>query len=211
MPELNVEHCLRNFDDSISKALNLLSEIDDYRILQPTGSLIRVNSRKKELFAAISLLRMHLAWEDFIENVFIRYLCGGITQSGYSPVLVGLPAKNIRAAIATLMGRNNYLIWSPANIEIKARQFFDLGEPFVSTISGARNALIEINAVRNRFAHRSEHASVEFTNLVRNTFGYIPRGINPGRFLLMNDPAAPMRFIDKYEVILRVSARNIVH
>lgn len=212
MSELSVEYCLRNLDENISKALNLLSEINDYRVVQPTGKLIKISSRQREVFAAISLLRMHLAWEDYIENVFIRYLCGGRTSSGYSPILIGtgIPVRNMRMAISLLLGTSNFLNWSPTHIESRARHFFSLGEPFVSTINTARNSLTQMNIVRNRFAHRSEYASVEFINVVRTTFGYIPRGINPGRFLLMTDPATPsIRFIDKYAAILRVSAHNI--
>jgi hypothetical protein len=213
MPPLGVQHCLIDFEDNIDKALQLVSDSENYRIITQTGQLSRISVRQKELFASLALLRMHLAWEDYIENVFLRYICGARTSTGYSPTLLSPSTPNLRTASTILLGRNNYLNWSPTNIESRARQFFRLGEPFISTINISRNALQEISTIRNRFAHRSESAYLEFEIIVRNALGFMPRGINSGRFLLMNDPANPhshIRFIDKYATILRVSAGNIV-
>lgn len=81
----------------------------------------------------------------------------------------------------------------------------------MSAINSSRNSLIEINDIRNRFAHRSKFAQVKFQQVVRNALGYVPRGINPGRFLLTPDPSnTNIRIIDKYVAIITVSARTIV-
>lgn len=211
MPRLDVQHCLRDFELSLNEALNLEAESNSYRVQNARGAFIHIGSRRKELFASIALLRMHMSWEDFLENVFVRYLCGGRSASGYSPILLNAPFPIITTAYSTLLGRNNYLNWSPNNVINQASRFFDLGEPFSSAISASRNKLNEINIVRNRFAHRSEFAAHEFETIIRNTLGYIPRGINSGRWLLTTDPSNPgLRFIDSYANILRVIARSIV-
>lgn len=211
MPRLGVQHCLRDFEESIDNALDLLTLADSLRIRLLDGRIIRIGSRRRELYASIALLRIHLAWEDFIENVFIRYMCGAQTASGYSPVLLGAPYPNSRAALSNLLGGSSYLTWSPNNIVTRANVYFDRGDPFVAMVNSARNSLIQINTVRNRFAHRSQFAIVEFETVIRNAIGYMPRGINPGRFLLMADPNNPgLRFVDTYAAILRVSARSIV-
>ncbi|MBP9040764.1 MAG: hypothetical protein KBF64_03215 [Anaerolineaceae bacterium] len=211
MPRLDVQHCLRDFELSLNESLNLLAESNAYRVQNPRGTYIHIGSRRKEIFASIALLRMHMSWEDFLENVFVRFLCGGQTASGYSPSLLQAPFSIINTAYSTLLGGNNFLNWSPYNINTLALRFFNLGEPFSSAIAASRNKLDEINIVRNRFAHRSDFASNQFEIIIRNTLGYIPRGINPGRWLLMRDPSNPgLRLIDGYAIILRVTARSIV-
>jgi len=211
MPRLDVQHCLRDFELNLNEALNLLTESNSYRVQNAQGAFIHIGSRRKELFASIALLKMHMSWEDFLENVFVRYLCGGQTASGYSPILLQVPFSVITTAYSTLLGRNNYINWSPHNVISQASRFFDLGEPFSSAIAASRNKLNEINIVRNRFAHRSDFATNEFEKVIRNTLGYIPRGINSGRWLMMIDPSNPgLMFLDGYASILRVTARSIV-
>jgi hypothetical protein len=212
MPSLGVQHCLRDFEDNLDNALNMLAESSTYRIPKGLERSVSISSRRKELFAALALLRMHIAWEDFIERSFLRYLCGAYTTSGYSPILLNAPFRTIDNAFTTILAGHQYINWNPAKIENLARTYFNSGDPFVSAVSPARNKLTEINDVRNRFAHRSESASQKFEFIVQSVFGFVPRGINPGRYLLMTDPLNPsLRFIDSYAVILRVTARSIVH
>lgn len=211
MPRLDVQHCLRDFELSLDEALNLEAESNAYRVQNPRGEFIHIGSRRKELFASIALLRMHMSWEDFLENVFVRYLCGGRTASGYSPILLQAPFSVINTAYSSLLDGNKFVNWNPNNVNTLALRFFNLGEPFSSAISASQNKLSEINIVRNRFAHRSDFAAHEFETIIRNTLGYIPRGINSGRWLMMIDPSNPgLRFIDGYASILRVTARSIV-
>ena len=132
MPSLGVQHCLRDFEESLDNALRILTECDSYRTPNSLGGLISIGSRRKELFAALALLRMHLAWEDFVERVFLRYLCGAHTASGYSPVLIQPPFRTINRAFTTLLSGQPYINWSPTRIVSLARSYFNLGDPFVS-------------------------------------------------------------------------------
>jgi hypothetical protein len=211
MPSISIQHCLSDFENGVFSALELLIEADSYRIEQANGRYYKLGSRRREIFAAIALLRMHLAWENYIEDTFVRYMCGSTTTTGYSPTLITPQCRNTKEAVRKILGGSSYLIWSPKNIEVRARQYFDNGEPFVSAIGGARNTLDEINTIRNRFAHRSGYSALRFESVVQTLLGVLPRGINPGRLLLMQDPAYPtIRLIDRYSNILLVSARNIV-
>jgi hypothetical protein len=211
MPKLEVQHCLRDLETSINDSLYLLAESNLYKIENGSGKYIQICARRKELFACTALLKMFISWEDFVESSIIRYICGGRTTSGYAPMLVNTPFPTIQRAYLNLFGRKPYLNWSPSNVISQANRYFISGEPFLSAISSSRNKLDEINIVRNRFAHRSDSAKSEFETIVRNTFGYTPKGINSGRWLLMIDPAYPgLRFIDTYASILKVTARNIV-
>lgn len=120
MPRIGVQHCLRDFGSSVSDALSLLNETENYRIIQTDGRTFRLGIRRKELFAAIALLRMHLAWEDYVENVFIRYLCGATTDTGYSPVLLVPRVLNTSVAMSNLLGNSQFLNWSPSSLSERA-------------------------------------------------------------------------------------------
>lgn len=103
MPIINVQHCLRNFENSVVSAMDLLDESDSYRILHNTGAYIKIPVRRKELFASLSLLRMQLAWESFVEDVFVRYMCGAVTASGYSPILISMRCGNTKESSVALV------------------------------------------------------------------------------------------------------------
>lgn len=213
MPSATVGHCLQSFNDRVQKALKLQSEASKFRIATQTGSYRHIGNHRVELLAGLALLRIHLAWEDFVESAFVRYMCGAVSPAGYTPTLLANPERSIAQAMASLLGRRrDYLNWSPHNITSRAGRYFDRGEPFQSAISAIRQTVNDIVVVRNRFAHRSEYASKEFHLVVRNTFGYVPRGINAGRFLLRVNPspiAHGQIFLDFYANTLIGAARSI--
>ena len=211
MPGLGVQHCLVSFNADMESASRLLDEMFLLRISDARGRMHRIGARRQEMIACLALLRMHLAWEEFLESVFVRYMCGGRTATGHSPMLCAAPESTVGAAYKALLGGSSFLAWNTSNIDTRARHYFDHGEPFVTMLGSARNTLEQISVVRNRFAHRSEHAASHFRSLVRSVLGYTPRGMSPGRFLLAVDPANPgLRIIDTYASVLRVSARSIV-
>lgn len=203
MPTIGVQHCLRDFEVNLDRGLELLAECKTYKIVNRIGRPISIGSRRKELFASIALLRMHLAWEDFIESTFLRYLCGAHTVKGFAPILIEKPYTTIDSAFTKLLDGQSYITWSLSKIDKLAGIYFQSGEPYVAAISASRNKLTEIINIRNRFAHRSDHATIHFEKIVRGVIGYMPRGINPGRFLLMSDPSAPdLRFISSVKSFL---------
>ncbi|HEY5866984.1 MAG TPA: hypothetical protein VI542_15780 [Candidatus Tectomicrobia bacterium] len=165
----------------------------------------------------MALLRMHLSWEDFIESVFVRYMCGAKAASGFSPTLISSPYASIVSATTKLLHPTPkhtypYLSWNVKNISSWASQHFSHGEPFVSAVGAFRQTLEDIATVRNGFAHRSAFAIRNFHALVLREIGYVPRGTNPGRFLLANHPShtPPQKFIDLYADALLNAAGIIV-
>ena len=172
-----------------------------------------IGIRRVEVFAGVALFRIYMAWEDFLENVFLRYMCGAETPSGFSPLLIVSSKRSINEAMNELLGRGfRYLNWSSNNTLTRARIYFDQGEPFETTINSISNLLGEISAIRNSFAHRSDFARNEFRNVVRNAFGYLPRGLSPGRFLLTANPSSVIGepFIDYYAQFLLGASQAIV-
>ena len=214
MPDIGVQHCLRDFAQNVQDALDLVNRAYSFRILDSRGNYRYIGVRRVELFAGLALFKIHMAWETFLESVFVRYMCGAASATGFAPILLGAPKRTIRAAMVDLLMPNlNFLNWTPSNTLRWANMYFDHGEPFTITISAVTQTLGEISVVRNSFVHRSEYAASEFRTVVLRMFGYVPRGMSPGRFLLTRNPspsAGNQKFLEIYANILLGASRSIV-
>ena len=213
MPAIGVQHCLQDFTQSVQDSLDLAKEAQYFRVIHPDGSHRHIGIRRVELFAGLALLRIHMAWETFLESVFVRYMCGAKSATGFTPTLQSPPKPTIQAAMAELLGQNQYLNWTPLNTVPWAKSYFDQGEPFDTAINAVTQTLNDITVVRNRLAHHSEFAASNFRSVVLNAFGYMPRGMNAGRFLLTINPsfsAASQTFLEYYANTLLGASLSIV-
>ncbi len=214
MPAIGVQHCLRDFDDCVQNTVQFLQEARSFRVLMPTGTYRHIGIRRVELLAGMVLLKAHVAWEDFLENVFVRYLCGVRSAGGSAPVLIGSPEPTISSAMTALLAPNRpFLNWTAQTTLRRAGIYFDAGEPFATAIGAIGQTLDDISAVRNRFAHRSEFSANTFRNVVLRAFGYVPRGMSAGRFLLTINPSPSsggLNFLESYTGALIGASRLIV-
>jgi len=154
-----------------------------------------------------------MAWETFLESVFVRYICGATSATGFTPSLLSPPKPTIEAAMAELLAQNQYLNWTPSNTVTWAKSYFAHGEPFNTPINAVTQTLYDISAVRNRLAHHSEFAASNFRSVVLKAFGYMPRGMNAGRFLLTINPsssASSQTFLEFYANTLLGACLSIV-
>lgn len=213
MPRISVQHCLVDFRADIQAAQDLFQDATQYFSILPGGKPRKISNFRLCNIAGLSLLRMHLSWEDFLERVFLRYMCGAKTLSGYMPNLTMAPALTISVAYNNLLKPGqNYLNWTPQNTRTWAANHFQAGQPFETAIAASLQTLTDISTVRNVFAHRSEFAKQKFQILVRRELGYLPRGISPGQFLLLTVPNQLTRptYLYFYFVVLRGLANQIV-
>lgn len=216
MPNIGLRHCALSFSDLVQTAIDLVVQVQSMRIANPSGGYSRLSSRHQEIFADLALLKIHTAWESFLEDAFIRYMCGASSPGGYIPVLVQPRKATISVAINELLalaGRQPYLSWTTRVTINRANTYFMNGEPFTTSLNAVSQTVEEITAVRNSFAHRSAYAKSEFHNVVRRVYGYIPRGISPGRFLLSRHPSPAvggLKFIEYYANNLLGSSASII-
>ncbi|MEA3065943.1 MAG: hypothetical protein QOJ27_2395, partial [Sphingomonadales bacterium] len=151
-------------------------------LVTPAGRSIHV--RDLEEVAGLGLLKLTLAWESFLEDSFLRYLCGAPSCAGVGPTLLVPKEPTLRTAYSSLLGGQKYLGWQSATTLARANKCFAAGAPYASAIGGATTDLKQISAVRNRIAHRSPFSVTEFQAVVVAELGSVPRGMTPGRFLL---------------------------
>jgi hypothetical protein len=128
--------------------------------------------RVAQKVVGLAFLSAVAAWEQFVEHVFLGYMAGATSGSGYSPRLALGPCRNRAHALRVLGASsggdaNRSLRWSDWNWVIHAGcVFFRSGEPFtrLSALTAAR--LRDSQAIRNRVAHDSAKARRQFKRCV---------------------------------------------
>lgn len=132
----------------------------------------------------MAYLRMFVSWEAYLEQVFLRYLCGYSSRYGTAPLNSGISYFSTLAnAENALYGNSAFLLWhNPSTVADRSRQFFRLGtiENVVSSSTARLNALA---AIRHRIAHDQDDARRKFDSATMMFTGKRYRGSQPGSFL----------------------------
>ncbi|MGD0338244.1 MAG: hypothetical protein ABSB78_05595 [Bacteroidota bacterium] len=144
----------------------------------------------------LSFMNIVSAWEEFVQEVFVRYMLGGISESGYSPTLRMGKCQNLNHALELLSGKAgfdpaiDYLDWSNwSNVINKAKIYFKKAEPFSLLLENQKQLIKESAILRNRVAHSSKKCKQAFTNLAKKHLNLrenesLPRGFSVGRLLI---------------------------
>ena len=148
----------------------------------------------------LAFMRMVGAWEQFLEDVFLRYLVG-VTVAGNQPVLVQGRFATIEAAFADLCANpaatrdTQFLSWNHwKDIRRRARVYFQPGDPFTTTLTGANTpgaagqvattCMDRAIDIRNRVAHPSRSAKAKFKTAALAFGAGNARGTLPKAFMV---------------------------
>jgi len=189
----------------MNKSLNLIKQINK----------ISDKLLPDEIFAIyeLSFLKIYLSWESFIGRVFILYMIGEKTDSGYAPKRYVTPRDEKHAYDIIKSGRS-FPDW--LNIEFireKSELFFENGEPFKTALyskTNIRGGLQNMRVLRNIIVHASKEAEEKYKNMLRAELGSAPN-ISPGEFLSrmrIEKPKVP--YIVYYKKILEVASNGII-
>lgn len=197
----SVSHVLKEVEIQIDSSQNLISRAIDLGMPR-----IQV-----EIIAELSFLRIFIAWENFLEKSFIRYLVGAKSPSGYRPAILVNP-QNMSHALDLISSGREYVRWNSASEVItRSEIYFRDGGPYKNALLGATTDLNDMNTIRNRIAHKSTFSKNKFSDFVRIKFGHGKRGMTPGRFLLTPMYFPPrITFLDYYAGIIKTASRIIV-
>lgn len=136
------------------------------------------------------------AWEDFLQQVFLGYMCGYCAPTGYCPKLRAGNAVNRTHAVQLLSGEVNpkeadrRCRWNSIRWVVSVASIhFQSPNPFSSMPENVAKHLEYATTIRNRVAHSSEKALDSFrsaANLLRklDSNKKLPRGYSPGQLLI---------------------------
>jgi hypothetical protein len=162
-----------------------LSRAGDVAAASDGGGQLRTewHISRVELLYELSYLRMFIEWEWFLEQSFLRYLCGYVSARGPVRPTAGAFFATLPLAQAAVLGGNPYVLWhNPDTIARRSRRFLAQC-PHETVIDSYRARLLDLAAVRHRIAHGQEDARQKFDVATINIAGRRYRGGRPGRFL----------------------------
>jgi|GEM_PF-2488070 len=182
LPELADE-----FAAEIRKAEQLTCGLEAARIVlnSRSRSQSHIALASLELTYELAFLRVFLAWEVFLEQTFVRLLCGYVTPSGnQEPLLPGISYYRTMAAaeVALLRGQQFKAWYNPNHVISRASSFFARGN-FELVIASKQSDLENFAAIRHRIAHAQEHARRNFDAATMSLAARRYRASRPGRFL----------------------------
>ncbi|GDX10900.1 hypothetical protein LBMAG57_26720 [Verrucomicrobiota bacterium] len=160
-----------------------------------------------------AFLRMFIAWETFLEEVFVRYLLGNPSVAGTLAVLFANPGTEERAR-EMLVGTQKYVDWANPEIVRKlSRIYFNNGEPIGPAISAIQSDLFDLKTVRNAAAHLTTTTGRLLDALATRRLGHNCINISVSGFVLAPDPTpgAAGSILDSYIVLLDATAHNIAN
>jgi len=196
-----------------AKAQFLLSLETAVRIYGPAREMCRFtyesfgeNTYQPNVAAKVvglAFLSAVAAWEDFVADVYLGYLCGYPAPNGYKPRLRAGPAQHKTHALTLAAGEANEreaerkLRWNSFKwIQGLAAVHFAPANVFDSTKSKDAAWLDLAQIVRNRVAHNSEKAKRQYKAALNRLMddkpdSPLPPGFAPGKFLIYTTATDP--------------------
>lgn len=163
-----------------------------------------------DLIFELAFLKIFIAWEQFLENTFIRYMCGASSLSGKKPTRI-VSARYLDDALKVICGDRPYADWASVEIVVeRANRFFDNGEPYTTPLQSAAAELANMRRIRNHIVHHSNKSREDFNKLLVNTYGFRPQGMTAGRFLRRHLNVHGEQRIQEYAKMLESLAKMIV-
>lgn len=194
---------------SINESLDLIRTVNS--IISESGLRVTMSIEQRDFIVEWAFVKMHVAWESFLENCFITYMLGMHTVSGFAPVRYVFPHSEQHAFDMVLAGRDYFPWTAPEATRRQSIICFQDGEPFRPILDSTATELQEINTVRNAVVHRSRKALEKLKSLVRDKILTAPPDITPASFLLKTKSGTVNRtYLTHYCNKLIVIANKIV-
>jgi hypothetical protein len=165
------------------------------------GSIGRAQWSRVRLEALYELayLRVFSAWENCLESIFFRSLCGYASSAGQETLVVGQHYRNLATAEGTVLGNASFLLWhNPTKVINRCRQHIRSGVPGCpglqeTVISSNVTRLEQLASIRHRIVHDQDDAKQKFDLASLSIAGRIYLASRPGKFLRDWDNSSPPR------------------
>jgi hypothetical protein len=198
------------FDSDVLQALDFVRTLEANKVAFP-GQPSSLSTMMLELSYELAFLRIFGFWESFLEETFVRLLCGYERGAGNQEALLAGQSysRTIPMATTRMLGGLNYVAWYvPSDVVGRCRRYFD-GSNFELVIASARQILTDQSVTRHQIAHVQTHAATRFDVMTMRLVGRRFRASRPGRFLRTVHTAPAQRWLDHFTGQLRGLANQI--
>jgi hypothetical protein len=178
----------------------------------PGSSLFReFHPHRLESLYELAYLKIFCSWERFLEDSFLRYLCGHRSRMGQAVMVGAIPYhRSVMAAEIAMLAGQQFVVWyRPQTMIQRVRNHIVNGQHEL-IIAATANQLELFAAIRHRIAHAQENARRNFDNATMNLAARHFHG-RAGAFLRYWDTSAtpPVRWIETITQTL-VSIANLI-
>lgn len=168
----------------------------------------------QKALAELLLIRLFDDFQDAIAGIAYRLACEAPYLDATAPTLLIPAAKSSESAryLFETHNRNKhrYVKWSKATyIKDTVRHVLDASDPFITAVDAYSLEISEMQAVRNRIAHRNTNSRKAFDPVLRRYYGGAPTNVTPGLLLITGrvTPTPLTRYLTATRVILRDCVR----
>jgi hypothetical protein len=164
----------KRFDAVLEADLALFRQLEPWTSKEGnnTGNPLGPGQAKRAIEGAF--LHGVAAWEDFLEQTFVRYLAGADFFGAKELNLRTGKATSIAHAYHILKGTTDFkpekghLVWTSWKKDVveRARVYFRDGHPYTSVPDKHKQSIANAVNIRNRVAHSSPKCKAAFTKLV---------------------------------------------
>ena len=164
-----------------------------------------------EFLYELAYIRLFGTWEELLESVFFRSLCGYRSIAGQEVLIpaacgigfIGPHFRSISSAESVVYGGADFLLWhDPDKVIKRCKKYISSGQGVgpaqqENVISSSINRLKHFAAIRHRIAHEQEDARNKFDAATHYFVGHKYTASRPGRFLRDYEPASvpPRRWL----------------
>jgi hypothetical protein len=123
-----------------------------------------------EYLYELAFLKMFISWEDFLEQSFLRYMCGHLSARWGKATMKGGKAycPDLKTANGDMLAAMNpkkpwdYIRWGSTKIALDAAKAVLTNSRHQILISAEKTTLDHFGAIRNRIAHGQLDAITKF-------------------------------------------------
>ncbi len=186
--------------------MNIAFQID------ASGNYIHAEPQRDFIVESV-FLKIFIAWENFLESVFIEYLLGEVSTEGRSVIRYATPIDR-EHAVKIIIGTQKYVDWAnPEIVRRLSKLYFNSINPIDSVISSIQTDIFDLKTIRNSAAHISTTTGRELDSLATRKLRRPCTNVTVSQFILFLDPNIPppqtQTFLESYLILLDVAAENI--
>ena len=194
-----VQHVRDYFEDSISSAEGLVADVRKLERVKTSIHEGTLHSKRVARIAELAFMGIFAAWEEFLEDTFIRYLAGASNAASKWPVLRLGKSEDMKHAYKVLSGKPGFnrekdtMSWTSPQVVIeRAEVFFAGGRPYKPCLAADQSLLVQAKHIRNRTAHSSDRCRKQFKTTALSLLGnsgahLFTSGFTAGRLLLTSN------------------------
>lgn len=176
-----VDHLRDAFLSQAESAGALVDSVLTLSGINPNSECPRLHTEHARRVVELAFLGMVASWEEFLEQVFVRYMAGAAANNGFSPPMRMGKSINITHAYQVLSGDPDYdpnkhysRFSDPKWVIDTSKLYFEKGQPFATRIHPKLEPLRHAVKLRNRVAHASTKVRSEFKSTAQKHLGLAP-------------------------------------